>query len=1770
MADYYIPLASILGSLHLDGVPFIGDWLKGATHLIGVRQWDESWNDTHATIRGTLVWGGGDLAIEREKLRVAFFGRPVGGTSEFDFELSLARGPLLDTLLALGEESLGAGNVPTLDGRLSFLFRADGPPSDFRLVLRGAGVTLRFARDLVRKGTLVNAADGTPIGIAPITPDSTNPDADAADILLGPGVVVIDSNGLSAIELDDDQAVVAPPMLIYSGDSPLLGLLVRKLKVDFDSDRSIPEALAHGFDESWMGVYFQELAFFGLDAIFPTMPKVADPQVQGAGLVFEAKNWFIGTDGVSGSLKLALEVGPEAAEPDAEPTRENIFRGLSFELEFDRGVLVRAMGEVTLHVHKLGNEFASLGPDGTLAIGLNIRTNVDGGLLYEFLLRTPRPDNPAQDFGLLTLSDEVADVFPYVLLVIGAVANASAATEYALLVVSLFTAVDIFDWKALSLDNLKIRRRTESIDIVLPSGTPARAELRYLEFVLDFKMKVGLNFPSVGPLPRIKTDEDHPLTLLASGFTFSWMTNFREHMNDGIGDRKQFDIFFDPKSALSIEVGDQTIVKSAPFSIVKAGIGEWERGLWFDFGFKMTQDFGNFAFSVVPTVVRFYFLTSGAVDHVDFKGASFSVLVPRTIYARGEWQVGDLTRITGRALIFGWSQSLLEPTKPENWWLNVGFGIRQQDLPPPPEPKRVTSTIVSADLECSSGIPVGSMSIYGLSGLYAEHARPALGGATPAQWLTERPPQYQVDMDKWEGAEGHKGIAFGAIIGSSVDHGRPWNLKAGVLILDGFDEVMLFGTLNLLEKRKTVKDTNSAAYSFYASIDTRSKDILLGFRFDKKVPASTGSMFKVAVPLELLVNIRDWHWHFYAGQDKPPSKYISAEFLSSYTVAGYFMGDTATITNLAETGIDVPGTAFALGIRFAMEGGKKGRHYKLIYYLKAEADVALSAAEPHLSLIRAKVAGGLVAKAWGIGFEFELSADFMWVRPTPDYLQGLLKVTIDLPWPIPNLHISIPLTRGEDGDGEPITGSLIDGLSLFLLSEHRSVEVTAAAPPANVPLNPVFSLAFKYPMRNGAGVPGSFNVAGGSTTTSYYVGGDAAAPRAYVITLDELSLFKDTGGTLTLVPGPLPAFWRPDPLKAAGGNAATRILELFSYNGIGASRFIGASAEYVDWAASDLDLCPPEPVKSVCYVFDDLPLGLLAGEQRVHAPGDARALVVSAVGEAPFAESVRRYYGAVRTAIEVIETPVISSLAAHAIRLPATNGVATPITAADRLQLRFERSDEVRLFVLRYPTAVVEIRGWLGETLVVNGANGIESGPIGEDRFTFVEYVLPGPLDRIEIEVGHGVGLRLRQSLLVRACFKYSTDVRRFDDQLAASLGWSSFWSDLLSQDAAASSALLLEPGTKYALQIRTSWRHLREDGSMSDPHATMEEFSFTTVPIDQPPASLRGPASALEPGDYEVQTVPVHGQRVYADRPIRLDFADPRTDKMFGAFNQHLILRIVDEHGQDLFDRLEFLREHATELPEYQRAWRDLVLQLPCVPPGLDALWSKGVAHFSSVLDIDAKYDGALVLVPAAVTDLTAVENWDTLPTLYRFHFETSHYRTFADHVAAYAFYDEICEQPTDLAAIAAALGPLSPGEHIVDDGLLERLIADHLHLLPRNLPERPEVVRVWRLTGGGGSPVTLLALLLDDPEPFLRAGLDSLAVVSATDVILVQQQSGARTLVLFRQGTGIGSPPSGDLSVVLASSFVDANGAPATETATLLIPVPSQPPTLAAEPVP
>ncbi|MGZ5432806.1 MAG: hypothetical protein ACXWH7_07725, partial [Thermoanaerobaculia bacterium] len=1420
--------------------------------------------------------------------------------------------------------------------------------------------------------------------------------------------------------------------------------------------------------------------------------------------------------------------------------------GLAIEVELERGNIIRFGGEVTLHGGRLGDDdtFASLGPQGDLLIGFNLRVNPGGGSLVEFVLRTPG----TADSGLFTIRKMTPEaVLVAILLAALAAGSVSLVGFIALLLPVLLRWFDI---ESITLDALRIRQR------LVPIGG---RELTLWDFVFDVQASVHLDLPlGLVGLPNIRTPQNQPIKVLAQGLTVTWASNIDEFTPAEVGDRSKFEFDFDLESSVTFEAGDKGLLQG-PLMLEKVGMGQWELGIWIDFGVKTSTSVGSTAFSWNPCTIRFWFLSDGDLDHVSTKGMSFSLLVPGTIYARGIWDVGDSTRISARAFICATkSAAATEPEKRENWLIDVSAGVRDEMIESATG-EQVRSRIYAFAFEHAGGIPLpllAGTSLYGLSGIYGDNARPALGAASPADWLMNTsPPNVAHDISKWEGAADEWGFGAGIVAGATADRGRPWNFKAGLLYLRPGPVIALHGAVNVFKAAERVENTSGGDFIFVAVVDLYRDEVTLGFRVDKKVPAGSGKILSWSLPIELFVNNDGWHLYF--GEHWPPEKHIRAKLLDKFEVSGYVMFDTETIANLANTGVNVAGFAIALGVRFDYEGGKKGGRFKLYFVLRAGADLTFSGSGPSLFLIRAFLTGGVVAKAWGIGFELNVSAEFVWIRPEPNVLTGKLKITLDLPWPIPNLKLTIDVSRGSDGTTEALTRA-VEGLALIPRDRNASIPFAEGVDLVDVPIDPVLSLTFAFTTRNAATIAGSFQPDGANLSTWHATSGE----RGYATEVKAIRLFAHTPTGMVPVGAQIPAQWRQEPMPAAAGQPSRRVLELFTYDG-GSERMIAASADYVEWATSNWDPCPPlsEP-KPVCYDFEAEELGPIVAERHVRSGADARMLRVAPDDEPEGAESVLRFFGATFVGAEVVQPGIVDSGFVRGVQLPASRGVNdADAIAAPLLRLAFAVADAATLDFLRLSGGTITVQCYRHGVLVETLTEGTHLANPAR-KYERVRYHCKGPLDRIDIAAMYPTAVQLAPAYLHRVCLLYSDDVREHLDAVENATAFSEFWSSLLDSDAAVSNALLLDPGTRYTLQIESAWARMTDGAEEPATPPLTHSFSFVTVPPDRPPLGLRGPDGAVAAGDWDVRTVPAHQQTgVYTERPIRLEFRDARGEAVYGKFGKRLVLRLVDEYGEDLFDRLEFLKEQANELPEFQCALRDRVLGFPCAPD-IDGLFVTVVAHFPSILATDRWYDGALVLLPDTVTDPTTVDDWDAHPVAYRFRFRTSQWPSLSAHADAYAarVLDEICEEPPNLPALAAHSGRQTSAQ------LLETVLHDQLQLLARPPTSRPEFVRIWRRNG---PDAVLIALLLDGPESFVLA-TSTLSLRDALDTpvafAVIGDESATRTLVLPRAAGVVWS----ELRLTVTDAFTGAGGTTETEAETIVLAVPPRPTFLEEEHAP
>lgn len=1700
MAEYAIPLSLILppGHIGLDGLP-----LGGLPHfdLIRVRRIRESWNDTHFVVTGEALLGS-DTGLDL-KIFELLFGHGSGGDTVMRFELAAARMSIASLIVAKGEEFFGVNEsvLESEDAKFRVFWQADGPCPSFRLSIHDIAARLRLPERFL-KGELVENEEHQVVGIDPLSPPQR------VDFTLISASLYVDTERGVSLQLDPSQSISIPPFVI--GDSGV-GIHIDKMKIDFSKETGIPEVLARPtYDESWQGVYIDKARLFGLDGWIPFFPQKV-----------ELSNWLLDGDGITGTVTLVPTSGVGVLGP---------FVLTSVAMELERNHFIRGVFETTFHWGALRDEWSHF---HDLLVTFTLRYNPGigpGAVGFDISVRSVANDPD----GLFTLTRAmIAPIevgFAAALIVaMGLDSDPDPSIDKALAMTLLLIAAELQAGGALTIEEIKFLKATaryfsEEIDGKLE---------RFIDVAMDFRARISLDI-SLGPvlgaiLPRLKTER--PIGIEIRGFTL------RFHGLDAP------EVVFDAKAGISFDVGDQTLIAGSPLLITKAGMGKWERGVWLDLGLGYAKDTNKLAVSI--DAIRLWFLDDGSLDHLSFQGLSFSLLIPPSVYVKGKLEWGESVRLgTGRAYLCRKFKENYEDRA--NWLWDLELALREETQ------GDVTSVVGSLEITNSDGYPfAGSMSLYGVSALVAVNSRPAvLDPAQPdyVQWYREQPPANRIIATKWALQEDSDGGAFGIVVGSA-DGGRAWSAKVAIILASGF--LIIPGTLNILSDRPKLADDRHGTLDMVLVADWEHDIYAVSIRFDYRKP-DDGKILHIHVPIDLYWRKSPKTWHAWIGQHMPVAARVGAKFLAR-EASFYLMIDREDIPNLGGTIINVPGTAKVLGgsVGFDSQFGK-GR---VKAFLRAGLEVHIAFGEVPNSGGASddedrtffggslRLFGGIGLKVFGMGFEFVVDASVILMTPEPQYFALSLLFKIGLPWPIPDIKFTVNWTKGADGLlREP--GQLCAGLSLHPRSRNAPIELKEGELQLDVPIDPALTLTFSYPVRNAATSLGSFNFDSVDTTVNWPM----SDSKGYAVELEDLRLLVEgPGGSLTPVPGPFPAIWIDGGDPAPGGKPSRKILQLFAYDGVMASRYIGATADYVQELFEDFDPCPKEPPKPICYQYGALPLGPLTGPTTVGALPDARRLAIAVLPELPGAETVRRYAGLEATGASVED---MTFLPARVIMLPATHGRNLPLAAAEplaseRLELRWERAASAELSVLRIERDTrVAVRFYDGDQLVLEDVEGIVVGSV-LGKLQDVRYRCEKPTTRAEVFAFQHAGEQsfgdpVSQTALYRACVVYEGDMHEWEDGQATAAAWSNLWSDLYNSNAATSDALLLEPGRRYTLEAKLRW--LQVDGTTETLGGTQtHSFRFQTVAADQPPLEPLRPAEQMvDRTSWDIDTTPGNGTAAhYRDRGITMRMRDPRLDSLYKAFERRLVLRVVNDRGEDLFDRLAFIAEHATEMPEYQEVFQEIVLGTSCANGDHASLWSIGVAHFGSLLELDRGYEASLVPLPdpSGTVDLSTVD-WEPLPIIHSFRFRTSRWANLADHLAAHTILDEILDSAPNLGSINA-----SP-PRLWDDVALEEALYSRLGVVPRPPASAPEIARLWR-PAGGGTTQAVVAILIDGPEPLVRPA----ATITMTDalsapvpIVVRASRAATRALILFPSATGLGPAPAGPLTLTVGDGVESA----------------------------
>lgn len=387
---------------------------------------------------------------------------------------------------------------------------------------------------------------------------------------------------------------------------------------------------------------------------------------------------------------------------------------------------------------------------------------------------------------------------------------------------------------------------------------------------------------------------------------------------------------------------------------------------------------------------------------------------------------------------------------------------------------------------------------------------------------------------------------------------------------------------------------------------------------------------------------------------------------------------------------------------------------------------------------------------------------------------------------------------------------------------------------------------------------------------------------------------------------------------------------------------------------------------------------------------------------------------------------------------------------------------------------------------------------------------------------------------------------------------------------AMATSVPMLAPNTSYTLTGTIAWRRYRDattattDGDGT--HAINETFRTASAP----PVDIRRYISYVDPAGP--------AQPQYRAEPVFVRFASDAIDALFGAFGQQIVTRLKADVGGDSANMAvtEGRFTIATAVDSFEEAFAE-ALGRSCIAGDAFLLFPKTEIRTPHELAPNTGY--TLSLVPRSLAEPGGLdpEAWDrqlelaveggvTGSVVHRTDLLASRWRTFGEHVAAYAAAavgagHVLADDATAADAALSALPPMTRGDLAMDD-LLAVLVGG-----PVRLPEQPEVHWIWGLDVPASDGLSLpsyrlLGILLDGPEPLLRRrpdGSDSVDVAVSTATTAGPSVTAAARVLAGTTGSRlvITAPLAGVAQVTIGLTYRRvASDAPDSQTLTLSVP--------------
>lgn len=294
-------------------------------------------------------------------------------------------------------------------------------------------------------------------------------------------------------------------------------------------------------------------------------------------------------------------------------------------------------------------------------------------------------------------------------------------------------------------------------------------------------------------------------------------------------------------------------------------------------------------------------------------------------------------------------------------------------------------------LELPTPISLGStgLGIYGFRGTVGSRyiiEKPKEEG----WWEFYKKPERGIDARKFTRRNGIA-VGAGATLGTMPDAGRAFSAKL-YFMLSVPTAFLLEGQASILSRRLGLDTDEDPPFHAAIFIDFDQASITAGIGAHLELPEG-GDVLMADADMELAFYFgRSSGWHIYIGQEDPDRR-IRGKLLKLANCWAYFMLSAQGIR--AGAGVDFSfkqdcGVA-AVGVGASLEVG------------------GFVSFKPLQLGGRILLAGFAELRVLCIGFRLEVVARLEAEAPNPFIIRGAFSITLDLPWPVPNLELSVSL-----------------------------------------------------------------------------------------------------------------------------------------------------------------------------------------------------------------------------------------------------------------------------------------------------------------------------------------------------------------------------------------------------------------------------------------------------------------------------------------------------------------------------------------------------------------------------------------------------------------------------------------------------------------------------------------------------------------------------------------------------------------------------------------